>query len=214
MDTRTPALAVPPNRHAGTAKTLANLARPSKPARSNAGIEVQTPDRSPPVSVREPHARAPRDSPGAPHSSGCISGPATFARSRVLFSSLNSLMPLSSRTGRFRGWRASPVVLRAQFAGDDVAGFHIRLMERVDPDNRTGHSRRDFPPEEFLRPDRTYRTWRPALPHARPFQRFGQRTLRSAHGLSFYPSILLSILFAVCFSRPQPAAGQKLRRTA
>src|SRR2546423_13823953 len=51
---------------------------------------------------------------------------------------------------RFRWKTPRRFVLARQFFGFDLAGFDVRLIEGVDPDDRTGDGRGDFPPEEFL----------------------------------------------------------------
>ena len=49
-----------------------------------------------------------------------------------------------------RGKRTLLFVLGRQVLGCDFCRFHIRLIERVDADDRTCHCRRNLPAEEFL----------------------------------------------------------------
>src|SRR6266480_2408634 len=49
---------------------------------------------------------------------------------------------------RFRWKTPRRFVLARQFFGFDLAGFDVRLIEGVDPDDRTGDGRGDFPRSE------------------------------------------------------------------
>jgi len=40
--------------------------------------------------------------------------------------------------------------LLSQLARLDLAGLHIRLIKRIDADDRSGHRRGNFPAEKFL----------------------------------------------------------------
>ena len=51
---------------------------------------------------------------------------------------------------RFRWETSGRFVLARQFLGFNLAGFDVRLVEGVNPDDGTGNSSGDFPPEEFL----------------------------------------------------------------
>src|SRR5258707_15576747 len=56
------------------------------------------------------------------------------------------------RNKKWRFWRKTPCrfILTGEFFGLDFAGFHVRLVERVDTNDRTGHGRGDFPAEKLL----------------------------------------------------------------
>src|SRR5258708_18635565 len=74
---------------------------------------------------------------------------AAFQRRGILFicEKLNALL-LEERRLR---WKASSrFVLARQFFGFDLASFNVRLVEGVDPDDRTGDGCGDFPTEKFL----------------------------------------------------------------
>ena len=49
-----------------------------------------------------------------------------------------------------RRQRAGLLERRRQFAGLDLGGFHVGLVERVDAENRAGHGGRHLEPEKFL----------------------------------------------------------------
>src|ERR1700674_5273761 len=74
---------------------------------------------------------------------------AAFQRDGILFirEKFDALL-LEER--RFR-WKASGrFVLAREFLGFDFAGFDVRLIESVDPDDRTSDGCGDFPTEKFL----------------------------------------------------------------
>src|SRR5438105_12721245 len=48
------------------------------------------------------------------------------------------------------GQRTRLFILLRQFSRGDLASFHVRLIERIDPDDRAGDRRREFPTKEFL----------------------------------------------------------------
>ena len=51
---------------------------------------------------------------------------------------------------RFRRQRSGLFVLVGQLPRFDFAGFHVRLIERVDPDDGARHGGGNFPAEKFL----------------------------------------------------------------
>src|SRR5438034_9736480 len=50
----------------------------------------------------------------------------------------------------FRREASGSFVLGSELARLDFAGLDVRLIERVDSDNRTGHGSGDFPAKKFL----------------------------------------------------------------
>src|SRR5579863_8291126 len=60
------------------------------------------------------------------------------------------LQALVSEDGSFRGKRAVLFVLGGELARGDLAGFNVRLVERIDADDRTSDGGSDFPAQHFL----------------------------------------------------------------
>ena len=54
------------------------------------------------------------------------------------------------KIGVSTGKRPGSLVLGGESPRHALAGFHVRLIERVDPENGTGHGGRDLPAKEFL----------------------------------------------------------------
>src|SRR5258708_30464024 len=51
---------------------------------------------------------------------------------------------------RLRWQRSGLFVLGGDFLGSDLAGFYVRLIERIDADHRAGYGSGDLPAKEFL----------------------------------------------------------------
>src|ERR1700675_1629795 len=60
------------------------------------------------------------------------------------------LHALVGEDGSFRGKRAVLFVLGGEFPSGDLAGFDVRLVERIDADDRTSDGGSDFPAQHFL----------------------------------------------------------------
>ena len=58
-------------------------------------------------------------------------------------------LPLGEE-GSLGGQRSGALVIGRQLARRDLAGLDVRLVERVDPEDRAGHRHGDFPAEELL----------------------------------------------------------------
>ena len=78
-----------------------------------------------------------------------LSAARAFASSAAFFSSVNNLMPLSSRTGFSARQGTRLLVFCGQIARRNFARFDIGLIEGVDADDRAGNGSSNFPAEEF-----------------------------------------------------------------
>ena len=79
-------------------------------------------------------------------------------------------MPSASKNGASGGSEPVLFVFIGQLARFDLAGFHVRLVERIDADNRTRDGGGNLPAEEFLAECRKYPVRKCARRDGRPFR--------------------------------------------
>ena len=73
-----------------------------------------------------------------------------FPNALLFFSSAKSVRPASSKKRRFRRQLPGPLVGGGQFARLVLARLDVRLIERIDAEDRARNGRGELPAEEFL----------------------------------------------------------------